>query len=118
MTRLQAVPRVRSGREEGRLVGSHRRSVGSVGLVVALAGLLAGAPVAAAGNTLRVEPSTATLPVGELVDIRLVQNAEVPTSGVQATVEFDPNLLQLEAIDLGAAYASAMLFVAADKGSI
>jgi MYXO-CTERM domain-containing protein len=101
-------------------VHNHRRGgivVATVlGLAVATVGVVGSA--AAAGNTLRIEPATVAVAKDATFTVTVVQETEVATSGAQATITFDPALLQITSVTPGAPYASASLLLAADEAAI
>src|SRR5262245_8116264 len=75
----------------------------------------------AAGNTLAIELDSETA-AGVARDgtftATVVQNAEVATSGAQATLTFDAAVLEITSITRGEAYATAPLFTGAGDGAI
>lgn len=84
-------------------------------VVAAMLALLApSTPAVAADVSLRVEPPTVTVAEGGSFTIRVIQEAPGATSGAQATITFDPDLLAVEAVARGAAYADAPIFLPAD----
>jgi hypothetical protein len=91
-----------------------------IGIVAALGVTILGAVanVAAAGNTLRLEPATTTVAKDATFTIRVVQNATVATSGAQVTVTFDRTKAQVTTVTRGTPYANAALFLGADAAAI
>jgi probable HAF family extracellular repeat protein len=86
----------------------------TIALVTAVIGVSAfvGGAVAA-GNTLSITPAaTGGLAVGDTFTIRVVLNAGEATSGVAATVTFDPKIVQLQSFVRGAQWAQAPLLIA------
>jgi len=98
----------------------HVRRTGGIATVLAavlgLVGVVAGA--SAAGDTLRIEPASTTVAKDATFTARVVQDAEVATSGAQATITFDPTLLQIMSVTRGAPFADAPVFVAGDATAI
>lgn len=60
---------------------------------------------------LRVAPTTQTVAPDSDFTITLQQTSDVPTSGVQATVHFDPTQLQIVTIQRGTAYTGSTILV-------
>jgi len=95
-----------------------RRRTRVVWFIVALIAALAGASAfvggaAAAGNTMAITPAaTGGLAVGDTFTVRVVLNASEATSGVAATVTFDPKIVQLQSFVRGAQWAQAPLQIA------
>jgi hypothetical protein len=75
-------------------------------------------PASAAGNSLRIEPGVQGVARDGTFDVKVVQNAEVASSGAQATVTFDPTLLQITAVAKGVGYAAAPVFTGAGPEAI
>jgi hypothetical protein len=74
-----------------------------------------GAPsVAAARNTMRIEPPSQTVAEGSTFTVRVVHNASVKTSGAQATVTFDRAKVQVTAVTRGTPHAAAAIFAPSD----
>jgi hypothetical protein len=100
-------------RAPGRQHGRAWRIVALAPLALAIVGMWAqpeAAPRAlAASATIRVDPATQTVPPGAPFTINLIQSADVPTSGAQATISFDPSFLQIVDIQPGPGYASTDL---------
>ena len=87
--------------------------------LLALALVLGGASAAsAAGHTLRIEPPSGFVAKDSTFDVRVVQNASIATSGAQATITFDPALLQITAVNPGRPYEDATVFLGADADAI
>ncbi len=84
-------------------------------LVLVTFGRVAG--VSAAEPSLRIELSSQTVTRGASFTVRIVTNADVSTSGAQATLTFDPTRLQITAVTLGEPYAGAF-FVGAGAAGI
>jgi Cohesin domain len=80
-----------------------------LGVALLVGTFAAPAGAAAAGNTLRIQPaSTTAITVGATFTVKVVQNADVPTGGAQATVTFDPVKLKIMGVTAGAPYAAAV----------
>jgi hypothetical protein len=90
----------------------------SLGAVVTVVGLGTGHPVAATGNSLRIEPAVQTVAQGGTFTAHIIQTADVPTSGASATISFDPTLLQIQAVTRGPAYEAAPVFTGATPTAI
>ena len=92
-----------------------RQTVGwAVALAFALA-IAAGSPAAAAtGASLQIEPATVAVAKGISFSVKVVQNADVATSGAQASIVFDPRILQVDSVAPGPAYQSAPIFLPKD----
>jgi hypothetical protein len=84
-------------------------------LVVAVAGVgmlsYASPRVSAAQGTLRVDPASQTVGAGAEFKVKIIQNADVATTGAQASLRFDPAVLELVNVEPGAPYASAQLLL-------
>jgi hypothetical protein len=87
-----------------------------LGLVaaVALAAAAAGATAAVGSARLSITPASIVVAKGETFAIRVVQDAPVATSGAQASIDFDPTILQVVSVQRGAAYAASPVFVPSD----
>jgi len=88
-----------------------------IGVAMALAvGLSAvsGHASAAASASLRVEPASLDVARGTTFSVKVVQDAPVATSGAQASIDFDPAILQVVSVTPGAAYAAAPVFLPQD----
>jgi len=75
-------------------------------------------PVSASENTLRIDPPAQTVAQDGTFTARVVQHADGPTSGVAATITFDPTLVQIESVTRGSAYAEAAVFNGASQIAI
>jgi hypothetical protein len=92
-----------------------RRSLAmGAGLAVAMAMTVAGGPALAADPSLRIDPPVVNAGQGLIFTIRVMQDAAVPTSGAEATITFDPTILQVADVSLGSDYASAPIFLPQD----
>ena len=89
-----------------------------ISTLLAISALFVPAPTSAAGDTLRIEPASAAVAKDATFPVRVVQNAEVPTSGAQATITFDPALLQITSVSRGTPYADAPVFTGAAAAAI
>jgi len=88
--------------------------LGLVGLTITLATALAVGPVAAAGASLRIEPATVAVASGATFAVTIVQESAMATSGAQASIRFDPAIVQIVTVEPGTAYASAPIFLPVD----
>lgn len=70
--------------------------------------------VAAAGDTMRLEPASQAVARGDSFTVRVVQSASVPTGGAQASVTFDPSRVTVTSLTRGAPHAGAPIFVPSD----
>ena len=95
----------------------HRSGIGAcLAAVSAVLMTLGGAGGASAsGATLRVQVPTSSVAPGATFDVRIVQNAPVPTSGAQISLIFDPAVLQIASVTRAAPYAGADVFLGADR---
>jgi hypothetical protein len=84
-----------------------------LGVLFALAVVSAPA-AAAAGAVLRIDTVTTTVNTGESFVVTVTQDAPVLTSGAQATISFDPAILQVVSVSFGPAYAGAEVFLPRD----
>jgi hypothetical protein len=71
-------------------------------------------PVAAASASLRIEPATVAVAKGGSFSVNVVQDAPVATSGAQASIVFDPTILQVVSVSPGAAYRTAPILLPKD----
>lgn len=87
-----------------------------VGVVSALALLTTVAtPTGAAEEAmLRIEPATVGVARGGSFTVKVVQDAPLPISGVQASIDFDPAIVQIESVALGTRYVSAPIVLPED----
>lgn len=70
----------------------------------------------ASTGTLRVDPPTQSVPPGAVFNIDLTQGADVATSGAQATIGFDPALLQVQSLSVGPVYESGTVLAGKAAG--
>src|SRR5262245_20974724 len=110
--------RSRSGVEMEGLVRIHRRSLISACLVVALVIPALIPSVAAAGNTLRLDPATPSVATGGTFTVKVIVSAEVLTSGAQASITFDKTKVQVTSVTRGQPFAGSQLFLGADAAAI
>ncbi len=100
-----------------------RRRIAPTALAVAIAATaFVAAPsrpgtVFAASGSIAVSPATQPVAPGSTFVVTLVQSAAGGTAGAQATVTFDPSIIQLQDIQPGPAYASATLLFGRVPGS-
>jgi len=90
---------------------------GTAGTVLAVHAFGIGA-VPTPGNQLEIDPQTSSVSLGETFTVRITQSTLVATSGTQATLRFDPSVLQIEAVDWGTAYRNAVLSIPTDFRSV
>lgn len=83
-------------------------------LVAALAALAPASPVAAAGESLRIEPASQVVPEGSTFTATIVQSTSIATSGTQASLVFDPGLVQIVSVSWGEPFAAAPILVPGD----
>ena len=86
----------------------------AIGAAVVLATAVAGTRAAAAGADLKVDPPSVAVAKGQVFALQVVQDSPVATSGAQASVDFDPSLLQVVSVERGAGYSLAPVFVPHD----
>ena len=79
-------------------------------MAIALATAVVNATTAAAGASLRIDPSDVAVSKDQTFAVQVVQDAPVATSGAQASVDFDPTILQVVSVSAGSAYAAAPIF--------
>ena len=82
-------------------MGIHRASKILAALAVVISTLLVAEPALAAGNTLSIDPDTTTTALGNSFTIDVVSSSDVPVSGSQASLVFDPSQLQVVSIAKG-----------------
>jgi hypothetical protein len=87
-------------------------------VLIATLGLAGGTSAAGVTGTLALDPATAQVDNGGTVTINVVATTSVATSGVSASIKFDPAVLQITSITRAPAWASAPLFLAADAAAI
>ena len=97
----------------------HIRRTMALGLVMAVAlGTSAATTTAAAADaSLKIDPATIAVADGQTFSVRVVQDSPEATSGVQASIDFDPTILQVVSVSRGSAYASAPIFEPQDLAS-
>jgi hypothetical protein len=83
-------------------------SVLSLAIAACLA-MVNGSARGQSGATLAVEPTSQTVGAGSTFFVSLVQDADVNTLGGQATIVFDPAVVQIIDVQPGAAYAGTSL---------
>jgi hypothetical protein len=84
-------------------------------VALALATAFSTSPAAAAAEAaLRIEPATVAAALGSTFSVKVVQEPSVATSGVQASIQFDPTILQVVSVSRGAAYERAPIFLPKD----
>ena len=93
---------IHSGREVRRRLVS-----AAAGLLLITGGLAPVSPVLAAGDTIRIDPATSMLSVGDTVTLTIVGNTSAAAAGSQASVVFDPSELQVVSIAKGADWVEA-----------
>jgi hypothetical protein len=72
------------------------------------------AGVAAADDALRIDPPSQSVSKGGTAAVKVIQRASVPTSGAQATVTFDPAIVQVVSLAWGTPHEPAAIFVPSD----
>jgi hypothetical protein len=78
---------------------------------LATLGLVAG--VSAAGNTVKLDPSSQTVDKGAAFTVNVIIDASVALSGAQASVTFDPKKVQVTTVTKGDSWSSAPINVPA-----
>jgi hypothetical protein len=84
---------------------------------VLLATAVVSTPASAAGASLRIDPVTSTVNKGEPFVVTVLQDAPVLTSGAQASIDFDPAILQVLSVSLGSVYLGAPVFLPQDMAA-
>jgi hypothetical protein len=79
-------------------------------LASVLTSAIAPATSAAAPATLGIAPANAAVAQGQTFELQVVQDSPIATSGAQASVSFDPAILQIVSVSAGPAYARAPIF--------
>ena len=95
----------------GRVVGG---VVGGVVAAVSAVSVLTLPVAAAAEASLRIEPAAVAVARGQSFWLKIVQDASQATSGAQASIGFDPTIIQVESVKPGPAYASAPILLPDD----
>jgi hypothetical protein len=95
-----------------------RRGILPAGLALAFLGLVVVGPATAAGNAFRIELPSATVGAHARFFVKIVQQTAVATSGAQATLAFDPSLLQVTTVRVRGPYAAAPVFLGANDAAI
>jgi hypothetical protein len=65
-------------------------------------------PASAQTASLRVDPANQTVAAGQSFTISIVQSADFASLGAQATLQFDPNVVQVVGLEVGAPYVDAL----------
>ena len=89
----------------------------TLGLVAALTlatTVVVSPATAATSASFRIEPATVAVAAGSAFSLEVVQEPPVATSGAQASLNFDPKILQVVSVTRGAAYAGAQIFLPED----
>ena len=99
-----------------------RRLFASAAAMVTAATLIVAAParstpVFAATGRIAVAPATLPVAPGGSVTVTLTQSSASATTGAEATITFDPSIIQVQDIQAGAGYASAALLFGRVPGS-
>jgi hypothetical protein len=87
-------------------------------LLLAVGGLSMPSPAVAAGASLRIDPAAGAVGKDGTFTAKVIANSEVAMSGAQATVKFDPALLQITALAKGADFATAPILTGAGDAAI
>jgi len=98
-----------NSRRERALAHRRRASRALLALVVVAAGFGFARPIAAAGNSIRIDPAATRVAQGDTFKAKVVQHADVETSGAGATITFDPAILQIQSVAVAPAYAAAAI---------
>src|SRR5262245_49038465 len=117
-SRLHVAPTVRLGVQGGSPLRLRRRVILPAGLVLAFLGLAVVGPTTAAGNAFRINLPTAVVGAHARFFVRIDQQTAVATSGAQATLVFDPSLLQVTTVQARGPYATAPIFLGATDAAI
>ena len=87
-------------------------------MAIALAMTAVSGTTAASDATLRISPATVAVTKDQTFAVQVVQDSPVATSGAQASVDFDPRILQVVSVAPGSAYASAPIFLPQDLAAV
>jgi hypothetical protein len=87
-------------------------------LLLAVGGLSLPSPAVAAGASLRIDPVAGAVGKGATFTAKVIANSEVAMSGAQATVKFDPALLQVTTVAKGVDFANAPILTGAGDAAI
>ena len=92
----------------------------ALGFVMAatLAASAVSTTAAAADAVLKIDPASVAVVDGQTFAVRVVQDSPEATSGVQASIDFDPTLLQVVSVSRGSAYAAAPIFEPQDLTTV
>ena len=80
-------------------------------IVGAVVGFVPGREVAAASASLSFEPSAGILATGDQLDVKVLQNADVATTGIEVDVIFACGLLEVVDVSVGPAYSPGSVLV-------
>jgi len=99
-----------------------RRGRGGLPLAVLLAALMlsqlmqAGPPATAeAIGSLRIDPVAQTIGVGQSATVTIVQTSDVTTLGAQTNFVFNPAVVQITSVEVGAAYTDALFLYGVEQ---
>jgi hypothetical protein len=84
-------------------------------LLATCAGLSTRGAAAQAGS-LRVDPPSQSVAAGQSFKISIIQTADFPSLGAAATLQFDPNVVQVAAVEVGPPYADALFLFGGGAG--
>lgn len=98
-----------------------RRLFASAAVIATAATLIVAAPARsasafAASGSIAVTPATQPVAPGGSVSVTLTQSSAGGTAGAEATIAFDPSIVQLQDVQPGPAYASATLLLGSVPG--
>jgi hypothetical protein len=95
-----------------------RRGILPAGLALAFLGLMVVGPTTAAGNAFRIDLPSSAVGAHARFFVRIVQQTAIATSGAQATLAFDPSLLQVTTVQARGPYAAAPIFLGGNDAAI
>jgi hypothetical protein len=83
-----------------------------------LLGAISGAASAQTSATITVKPSKTQLAPGETFTVNIVQNVSVPTLGAQGNLYFNPSVVNVVSVEVGADYADSQFIVGDASGGV
>jgi hypothetical protein len=89
-------------------------TLGIVAALVLATALVPSTATAAPSATLRIDPASVSVTTGSTFEVKVVQAPPVATSGAQASINFDPKILQVVSVAPGPGYAGAPIFLPKD----
>jgi hypothetical protein len=92
------------------------RRLGGLALVLAatLVAIVPAHRVAAAGESLRIEPPAQAVAEGATFTAKVIQSTSIPSGGTQVTLVFDPAMVQVVSVRWGEPFATAPILLPSD----